>query len=189
MKKICFTLIILSTITNISYAAFPIENKLFEVLNQIDNTERMEETFSNDPESKPLRKILASRFGLNINQIIIGNGSDDILNLLVRTFCGKGTSAGTITPNYTLYPVLAGIQDSSFITIPYDREFSLPIESIIDSPANIFFLSSPNTPTGVTYTRKEIASIFYAFLYGLINYIYKNNFIKRVKKLFCNNNA
>ena len=116
-----------------------------------------------NPESKPLRKILASRFGLNINQIIIGNGSDDILNLLVRTFCGKGTSAGTITPNYTLYPVLAGIQDSSFITIPYDREFSLPIESIIDSPANIFFLSSPNTPTGVTYTRKEIASILEHF--------------------------
>ena len=54
MKKICFTLIILSTITNISYATFPIENKLFEVLNQIDNTERMEETFSNDPESKTL---------------------------------------------------------------------------------------------------------------------------------------
>ena len=54
MKKICFTLIILSTITNISYAAFPIENELFEILNQIDNTERMEETFSNDPESKTL---------------------------------------------------------------------------------------------------------------------------------------
>tara|TARA_B100000579_G_scaffold284554_1_gene235846 strand:- start:128 stop:373 length:246 start_codon:yes stop_codon:yes gene_type:complete len=54
MKKTLFILIILSTITNISYAAFPIENELFEVLNQIDNTERMEETFSNDPESKTL---------------------------------------------------------------------------------------------------------------------------------------
>ena len=54
MKKTLFILIILSTITNISYAAFPIENELFEILNQIDNTERMEETFSNDPESKTL---------------------------------------------------------------------------------------------------------------------------------------
>ena len=54
MKKTLFILIILSTITNISYAAFPIENELFEVLNQIDNTERMEKTFSNDPESKKL---------------------------------------------------------------------------------------------------------------------------------------
>jgi len=54
MKKTLFILIILSTITNISYAAFPIENELFEVLNQIDNTEIMEETFSNDPESKTL---------------------------------------------------------------------------------------------------------------------------------------
>tara|TARA_B100000287_G_C20160155_1_gene593843 strand:- start:123 stop:368 length:246 start_codon:yes stop_codon:yes gene_type:complete len=54
MKKTLFILIILLTITNISYAAFPIENELFEVLNQIDNTEIMEETFSNDPESKTL---------------------------------------------------------------------------------------------------------------------------------------
>ena len=54
MKKICFTLIILSTITNISYTTFPIENKLFEVLNQIDNTERIEKIFSNDPECKTL---------------------------------------------------------------------------------------------------------------------------------------
>lgn len=54
MKKIILLLITLITLTNVSYASFPIENELFEALNQIDNTERMEETFSNDPESKTL---------------------------------------------------------------------------------------------------------------------------------------
>ena len=116
-----------------------------------------------NPESMPLRNTIAARFDLNVDQIIVGNGSDDILNLIVRTFCDKNESAGTITPNYSLYPVLAGIQGGSFITIPYDREFTLPIEMIVESPANIFFLSSPHAPTGVAYTSKEIADLLERF--------------------------
>ncbi len=116
-----------------------------------------------NPESMPLRNTIAERYDLNVDQIIVGNGSDDILNLLVRTFCGKNELAGTIIPNYTLYPVLAGIQGGSFFTIPYNREFSLPIEIIAESAANIFFLSSPNTPTGVAHTSKDIADLLERF--------------------------
>lgn len=54
MKKIILLLITLIILTNVSYASFPIENELIEALNQIDNTERMEETFSNAPRGKIL---------------------------------------------------------------------------------------------------------------------------------------
>ena len=54
MKKLLLLLITITTFSNVIYASFPIENELFESLNQIDNTERMEKTFSNDPESKTL---------------------------------------------------------------------------------------------------------------------------------------
>ena len=115
------------------------------------------------PESMPLRNTIAKRYDLNVEQIIVGNGSDDILNLLVRTFCGKNQSAGTINPNYTLYPVLASIQGGEFFTIPYDREFKLPITNIVEAAANLFFLSSPNTPTGVAHSTKEVTDLLELF--------------------------
>ncbi len=111
------------------------------------------------PTSAPLRACVARLHGLNPEQVCIGNGSDDILNLLVRAFCGEGSQAAMLLPSYSLYPVLVAIQDGQIQTLPFDRSMRLPVEAIAASSARAFFLTSPNAPTGVAFSREEIEGV------------------------------
>jgi histidinol-phosphate aminotransferase len=116
-----------------------------------------------NPESGPLRAVVAKMHGLNEKNVCIGNGSDDILNLLFRIFCDPGTAAGYALPSYSLYPVLIGIQNGRSEVIEFDRSMRLPIERIAASPAHAFFLTSPNAPTGVGFGNREIENVLASF--------------------------
>ncbi len=116
-----------------------------------------------DPTSAPLRAVVARMHGVAPANVCIGNGSDDILNLLVRCYCGPSAAAAFTIPSYSLYPVLVGIQDGSVTTFLMDRSMRLPVEAIAASGARIFFLTSPNAPTGVGFGNSEIARILDSF--------------------------
>ncbi len=109
-----------------------------------------------NPKSTGLRQVVAQLHGLKEDNVLIGNGSDDVLNLLVRTFGGEATTSFTF-PSYSLYPVLVAIHDGRSEMIEFDRSMHLPIDQIVASKARIFFLTSPNAPTGVGFSRDEIA--------------------------------
>ena len=111
------------------------------------------------PTSARLREVVARAHGLRSDQVCIGNGSDDLLNLLVRVFCSPAAAAGLTLPSYSLYPVLVAIQDGATEPIPFDRDLRLPVERIIGSSAPVFFLTSPNAPTGVGFPRDEIEAV------------------------------
>jgi histidinol-phosphate aminotransferase len=91
--------------------------------------------------------------------VCIGNGSDDILNLLVRAFCTRDAPAGFTLPSYSLYPVLVEIQDGRAGVIEFDRAMRLPVERIATSTARAFFLTSPNAPTGVGFANADLERI------------------------------
>jgi histidinol-phosphate aminotransferase len=116
-----------------------------------------------DPASAPLRAAVAALHGLAPANVCIGNGSDDILNLLVRLFCGPAAAAAYTLPSYSLYPVLVGIQDGSVAPVRLDRTMRLPIAEIAAARARIFFLTSPNAPTGVGFPLADIAAILGSF--------------------------
>lgn len=116
-----------------------------------------------NPTSGPLRAAIASHHGLRPENVCVGNGSDDILNLLMRCFCRPDRSAGFMLPSYSLYPVLVGVQDGASTVIPFDRSMSLPIEPMVASGAKIFFLTSPNAPTGVAFANGEIEAVLARF--------------------------
>lgn len=116
-----------------------------------------------NPVSAPLRKQIAALHGLSESQVIIGNGSDDILNLLVRVFGGEAAAAGMTFPSYSLYPVLVAIQDGKLETISFTREMALPVDAIAASAARIFFLTSPNAPTGVGFTNAQLTEVLRRF--------------------------
>lgn len=115
------------------------------------------------PTSKPLRQLIARQHGLTESQVLIGNGSDDVLNLLVRVFGGPSAETGMTFPSYSLYPVLVAIQDGRMRTVAFDRSMRLPVEQIAKSGARAFFLTSPNAPTGVAFSQAEIAEVLTAF--------------------------
>lgn len=121
-----------------------------------------------NPKSSPLRAAVARLHGLTEENVIIGNGSDDILNLLVRVFCARDAQAGFTFPSYSLYPVLVEIQDGRAETIEFDRSMKLPLERIAASKARAFFLTSPNAPTGVGFSNAEIEEVLARFAGVLI---------------------
>jgi histidinol-phosphate aminotransferase len=118
-----------------------------------------------NPKASPLRAAIAKLHGHGMNEdnVCIGNGSDDILNLLVRAFCDANSDAGYTLPSYSLYPVLVAIQDGRTQIIEFDRTMQLPLAQIAASSARAFFLTSPNAPTGVAFTRDEIEAALKVF--------------------------
>jgi histidinol-phosphate aminotransferase len=118
-----------------------------------------------NPKSSPLRAAVARLHGhgLREDNVCIGNGSDDILNLLIRAFCTREAAAGFTLPSYSLYPVLVGIQDGATQVLEFDRTLRLPVEKIAASSARAFFLTSPNAPTGVAFANADLEKILGAF--------------------------
>jgi histidinol-phosphate aminotransferase len=116
-----------------------------------------------NPASAPLRAAVARLHGVAPESVCIGNGSDDILNLLVRAFCGGNAAAGYTVPSYSLYPVLVGMQDGASEIIPFDRSMRLPVERLAASRARILFLTSPNAPTGVAFANTDLERVLAGF--------------------------
>jgi len=116
-----------------------------------------------NPTSGPLRAAVARLHGLAPENVIVGNGSDDLLNLVVRAFCGPETALGFTYPSYSLYPVLVEIQDGRSEPIAFDRAMRLPLERIAASKAKAFMLTSPNAPTGVAFGNAEIEQALASF--------------------------
>lgn len=112
-----------------------------------------------NPRSTPLRAAVARLHGLAEENVCIGNGSDDILTMLVRAFCSDAAPLGFTVPSYSLYPVLVEIQNGRAETIELDRAMRLPIERIHASPARAFVLTSPNAPTGVGFGNAELERV------------------------------
>lgn len=109
-----------------------------------------------DPTGTPLREAIAALHGLRPDQVILGNGSDDLLNLCARCFSGPEQAIGVTTPSYSLYPVLASLQGASVVEVPFEPDFTLPADSIATCPANLFYLTTPNAPTGVSFPNETL---------------------------------
>lgn len=109
-----------------------------------------------NPRSTPLRAAVAALHGVAEENVCIGNGSDDILTMLVRAFCSDAAPLGFTLPSYSLYPVLVEIQHGGAEVIELDRSMRLPVERIRASTANAFVLTSPNAPTGVGFSNAEL---------------------------------
>jgi histidinol-phosphate aminotransferase len=99
------------------------------------------------PIGDDFRRAAANVLGVEPEMILIGNGSDDILTILTRTFVPEGGLIASPTPSYILYQSLAEIQNARFHTVPFNDDWSLPNPWPIRD-ANITFLPNPNSPSG-----------------------------------------
>ncbi len=112
-----------------------------------------------NPTSGKLREALAAFHGMEPSQVIVGNGSDDILNLLARAFSGSNRSTFDTFPSYSLYPVLTAIAGGKIQSIAFDEDFSLPVSELINSGADLLFLTCPNAPTGVRFPLEQLKAL------------------------------
>jgi histidinol-phosphate aminotransferase len=119
-----------------------------------------------DPNGQALREQAALTHGISPAQVLCGNGSDEILAILVRTFAGQGDAIAYFRPSYSLYPVLAAIEAARTVEVPFPRPRSAgDVESIpVPCPdAKVFFLTSPNSPWGFGFPTRWIARLLESF--------------------------
>ena len=112
-----------------------------------------------DPSANKVRDIVAGLFGVRRENVLCGNGSDELLTLVVRACVGEGETLAYPTPTYSLYPVLAEIQGAKALEIPTADDFSLPVEALQKAKARLLILCNPNAPTGVFAPPEVIGEI------------------------------
>ncbi|GLQ94823.1 histidinol-phosphate transaminase [Dyella acidisoli] len=116
-----------------------------------------------DPQPVALLQALASLYGVRREQLFVGRGSDEAIDLLVRAFCRAGQDAIVIQPpTFGMYAVGARIQDAGVIEVPLAEDFSLDISALLAAitPAvKLVFLCTPNNPSGKSISRVDVERV------------------------------
>jgi histidinol-phosphate aminotransferase len=120
-----------------------------------------------NPTAEPFRQAAARKFGLRVEQVIAGNGSDDILNLVMRAYLDPGDLVAYPDPTYSLYPVLAQLQDARVACVPWDTGWALPIDALIATRPRIVLVANPNAPSGTLVPTAELGVLAQRFA-GLV---------------------
>ncbi len=116
-----------------------------------------------DPLATPFRHAAAKLHGLTPDMILCGNGSDDILTVVTRTFVPAGGAIAYPDPTYSLYPVLAQLQDARGVGVPWGEGYALPVDALLATGANAIYLTNPNAPTGTFVAPAAVAALAAAF--------------------------
>ncbi len=105
---------------------------------------------------KGFRKVASELHGVSPDQIICGNGGDELLSMLVRACCDSHRPLAYPTPTYSLYPVLAHIQNCPIIEIPWSTGYSIP-DTLATCGAKLAIICNPNAPTCSFISPEKIA--------------------------------
>ena len=120
-----------------------------------------------DPLQKELKALIASVKKVKPEQIFLGNGSDEAIDLLFRAFCRPGfDNVVAIHPTYGMYQVCADINDVGYRKVLLDEKFQFKAEDLLrasDENTKLIFLCSPNNPTGNNLDAKEIITLLREF--------------------------
>jgi len=120
-----------------------------------------------DPWQRDVKAVLAEQKGVKAENILLGNGSDEVLDLLVRAFCEpKMDHVITLPPTYGMYKVLAEINDIENREVPLTSEFEPNVSEILKSAnlnSKLLFICSPNNPTGNSFSEKNIKTLLENF--------------------------
>ena len=111
-----------------------------------------------DPVGQAFREAAAKLHGLTPDSILCCNGGDDLLTLVFRAFCDETRPVAYPVPTYTLYAVLAKIQNCAAVEVPFGDHFSLP-GNLAQAGAPLTIVCNPNAPTGTMIQPKTLAAL------------------------------
>ena len=120
-----------------------------------------------DPRQNKVKDLLSDIKGISKEQILLGNGSDEVLDLIFRAFCEPNQdNIITLPPTYGMYSVLANLNAIENRKILLNSDFEPKIEEILataDENSKILFLCSPNNPTGNSFSNKVVEKLLKQF--------------------------
>jgi histidinol-phosphate aminotransferase len=114
-----------------------------------------------------LRSMISSYKNINIDRLILCNGTDELIDLVIRVFCNPGIDKIiTLNPTYGMYNVSAKINNIENITVNLDSGFQIDTDRVIakfDTNTKIIFITNPNNPTGNVFDDRSITKIIERF--------------------------
>ena len=120
-----------------------------------------------DPLQREVKKQLAKVKGIPADQIFLGNGSDEAIDLVYRCFTLPGKdNVVAIEPTYGMYQVCADINDIEYRKVLLDEQFQVSADKLLaacDNHTKVIWICSPNNPTGNTINREEIEKVIQQF--------------------------
>ncbi|MBO4753148.1 MAG: histidinol-phosphate transaminase [Bacteroidales bacterium] len=116
-----------------------------------------------DPLQHDVKVLLAARKGVREEQIFLGNGSDEAIDLIYRIFCEpRIDNVVAISPSYGMYQVCADVNDVEYRAVSLTEDFQLDIPAIVskvDEHTKVIWICSPNNPSGNAFELKDLESI------------------------------
>jgi histidinol-phosphate aminotransferase len=111
-----------------------------------------------DPLGNAFREAAAELNGVGPENVMCCNGGDDLLSITIRAFCDERRPLAYPVPTYSLYPVLARLQNCETIEVPFNERFDLPAE-LAKTGAALTIVCNPNAPSGSVVPVEELASL------------------------------
>jgi len=111
-----------------------------------------------DPLANVLRDRAAQRYGFRRDNILVGNGSDELLNLIMRACVDGGDRVVFPYPTYSLYDTLVAIQEGEAVHVPFPSDFTLPA-GLAAAGGRVTFVCHPNSPSGTAVPVEAIRSL------------------------------
>jgi len=152
---------------NINENAYPPIKEILEDINSALENKDLLRKYP-DPLALELRKAILNQLLrdkdtlTNRNTVFIGNGSDEVLDVIFKVFVNPGDEVIIFYPTFNLYKVLATLYDAKINEIKLNDDFSIP-ESIYDQKGKLLFINSPNDPNGKSFDNDMILKICYNF--------------------------
>ncbi len=129
-----------------------------KVLDAIQKAVNVDLRLYPDPLAVEAKEKVASVLGVKPEQVILGNGSDDILTIIIRSFVGYNDKVVVPYPTYSLYETLIEFQEGELCHVNFNEDFSLS-DSIIIKGAKVTFLSNPNSPSGTLIPPETVSEL------------------------------
>lgn len=116
-----------------------------------------------DTYSRELRQELADLYGLEPDNLIAGNGSDEMLDVLFKTFTNWGDDSVVPVPSYSLYDYFVKSNGGRAITVDLTEDYQLDVDSMVRHKAKVAIVPSPNNPTGNCFRQRDLEDLIARF--------------------------
>lgn len=112
-----------------------------------------------NPTASVFREAVSEVLRVSVDSVTVGNGSDELLGLIMRAFVEKDARVVYPMPSYALYRTLAEIQNAEPLEILYDPEFNFPLQALIEAQGAVTLIASPNSPTGHVVSMPNLETL------------------------------
>lgn len=112
-----------------------------------------------DPVARGLRERAAATYGRPVDGVLVGNGSDELIGLLVRALVDPGAAVAFPSPTYSLYETVVALHGAHSVEVSFPDDWRLPVEALAAVQAPLTFVCNPNSPSGTTVPLADLDAL------------------------------